>query len=154
MTYSYSEFLANVAGRFPSGFCWGCVVQPDERERCGRESVAVDAHHVLPKQLLKREFPGGVVLFDGRAEGVPVRFNPDVELTDTVTFERRSLDALLMDGRNGVIVRRFHHDAIEGRAVVPSLRAVPLQAREFAAELGLEHHLERIYGQGRRRRGQ
>ncbi len=121
MTYSYPEFLANVAGRFPLGFCWGCVVQPDERERCGRDSISVDAHHVLPKQLLKREFAG------------------------------EELERLLMDGRNGVLVRRYHHDAIEARMIVPSLRAVPAEAREFAAEHGLEHHLERIYGQGRRR---
>lgn len=119
--YDYGEFLANVLGRFPRGFCWGCVVQPDERERCEADSMCVDAHHVLPKQLLKRE--------RGTAQ----------------------LGRLLMDGRNGVPVRRFHHDAIEARMIVPSLRAVPREAQEFATEHGLTVHLERIYGQGRRR---
>ena len=152
MSYVYADFRVAVlraAGGERQRVCIGCVVQPDDRERCEYVSGGMwDAHHVLPKRLLKDRFPNGVWWFDGQ----PVRELPAlVTPAGRDNYRHVSLDGLLMDPRNGVPVRRYHHDAIENRGIFPSVRALPKAARDFARELDLWHELERIYGQGRRR---
>lgn len=155
MSYHYPTFRERVLSETRARgrvVCIGCVVQPDEKEKCESVSVAWDAHHVLPKQLLKREFKYGAALtWNETPEGLGIwraigPYEVDVDTPATLT-----LDDLLMDPRNGVAVRRHHHDAIENRVIFPSVRALPKAARDFARELDLWHELERIYGQGRRR---
>lgn len=100
-----------------------CVLaQP--REKC---AGPLDAHHVLPKQRIKREFPSGATV---GPDGVlrPVRAVEDAEVT---------LDALLADARNGVPVCRRHHDLLEGRRVRLPRRTLDGDFPAFLATLGL-----------------
>jgi hypothetical protein len=119
-----------------------------ERRVCRERSRGVlDAHHVaVPKQALKREFPEGVV----RTQEGWVRYDPRLALTPPdLPPERwreacRTLDDLLMDPRNGVLVRRYHHDALEGRRLVIPRALLPLDAEEFVAELGLGWYVDKM----------
>lgn len=90
------------------------------QERCAKVSgFVVDAHHAgVPKQVLKREFPHG--------------------------DEDRALDDLLMDPRNGVLLRRYHHDLIEARTVSIPLVALPEATLQFVDELGLRWYLDKM----------
>ena len=155
MSYVYADFRVAVlraAGGERQRVCIGCVAQPDDRERCEYVSGGMwDAHHVLPKRLLKDRFPLGAALtWEETPEGLGI-WRPIVRDVEPDTPATLTLDDLLMDPRNGVPVRRYHHDAIENRVIFPSVRALPKAARDFARELDLWHELERIYGQGRRR---
>lgn len=118
---------------------------PADRARCWRVSGGiVDAHHVVSKQLLKREFPRGIVLppappmmtFVAEAE------IPRADLLEPV--RPQSLDDLLMDPRNGILVRRYHHDALEHRRVVIPADRLPESVIEFAGELGLGWYLDKM----------
>lgn len=154
MSYVYADFRVAVlrqAGGERRRVCIGCVVQPDERERCEHVSGGMwDAHHVLPKRLLKDRFPLGAQLtWHETPEGLGI-WQP-VERGVDPDGPTLTLDDLLMDTRNGVAVRRYHHDAIENRMIFPSVRGLPKEARDFARVHDLWHELERIYGQGRRR---
>lgn len=80
----YFAFYANVAAR--DGSCVLCDVYPDERLMCRERSGRIlDAHHIIPQQLLKRELP------------LPVRM------------------VALNDPRNGVLLGRWHHGMVEAR---------------------------------------
>jgi hypothetical protein len=126
-----------------------------ERSRCVAVSGGiVDAHHVgAPKQVLKREFPHGAR---------QARLAPDEaehpETRDRILGRPREqlyvparpgeepfalgLDDLLMDPRNGILVRRFHHDALEHGTLAIPVALLPADTLEFVDELGLRWWLE------------
>lgn len=172
--YDGREFLARVqvywadpARRTSPTGCWVCdhldrfsrgwgdrpSMVRDERERCELVSGGiVDAHHLLGRRVLKRECRQGVLLppapemarWDGSVPPAEVPLDPP---------RRRSLDDLLMDPRNGIVVRRFHHDQLEGGGLAIPVALLPADAREFAEELGLlwvfENNEARRVGAGR-----
>lgn len=138
--YDYLTFRAGVALVW-RGDCWGCVLQPWEQHRCVAASPQIDAHHLLPKQAIKREFPWGAWRNDdGTLTPVP-RHDAHNDLLPADV----SLAGLLMDVRNGVLVRRWHHDRIEHAVWRPNLDELPTDAIVFARELGMLPRLERIY---------
>lgn len=138
--YDYLEFRAGVA-LFWVGDCWGCRLRPWEKPRCVRDSPDIDAHHLLPKQAIKREFPFGAwKRDDGTLQPIPRQ-----DAHGSAKPADVALSALLMDVRNGVLVRRWHHDAIEHAVWRPALDDLPTDAIVFARELGLLHRLERTY---------
>lgn len=113
-----------MTGSAPFG-CWGCVIAPRERWKClDRSAGRYDRHHLIPQQILRREYRHG--------------------------HNGRSLDDLLADERNIVQVGRWHHAQIEAHMLNPQWRDLPAAAVEFAAELGLAHLLERRYPMLRR----
>lgn len=106
----------------------GISVPMDERatdwRRFGDCDGPMDAHHLVSKQRIKRDWPH------------PLWF-PDGDLPTTA--------AVLMDVRNGVIVCRRHHDLLERRLVVPSRAELPEDAVEFAEEVGMGWSIDRDY---------
>jgi len=170
--YDYPAFLESVRRvrrTAPTG-CYYCdVVLP---ETCGpaatramqrlceeRSAFVVDAHHVIPKQVLKREFPEGAVHVREAVHGVAglvlgeSRWLPyDARLAlvppggDPATWKEhvRTLDDLLMDERNGVLLRRYCHDQIEARNRSIPLLHVPESVIDFANELGLGWYLDKM----------
>jgi hypothetical protein len=151
--YDGAEFLQRVRahqlherGRTSPTGCWVCDVLEAEhgftQRRCERISGGVvDAHHLLPKQVLKREAPRGIVMFDG-AWVWPEVMEAHVNEEGRGNYRRRKLDDLLMDPRNGILVRRYHHDQLERRLRAIPLDKMPADALEFADELGLRWWLE------------
>lgn len=180
MSYDYGLFLqavrerrrpatATSRGLSPTG-CFYCdhvlhtVCGPGSaqalRRLCEQRSGGLlDAHHLIPKGALKREFPEGVIRvreavhevaglvlgeprwlrYDARLPLVPPGGDPAKWREHT-----RPLDDLLMDPRNGVLVRRYHHDALEARALVIPKALLPADALEFAVELGLDWYVDKM----------
>jgi hypothetical protein len=129
--YSYPLFVGRVVRLEGRAICWACVtIAAHEEKKCRFRSMELDAHHVLPKQLLKREFPRRHVREDGSV---------------------RTLDDLLMDPRNGLLLARYHHDALEARMLVVPRSRLPVRVEEFAGELGLGWYLDRTFGERRDR---
>jgi hypothetical protein len=159
--FRYSEFLLDVLAEWRNdrrlreyGGCWACAYVPDvDRLRCVRMSAGIiDAHHVIPKAQLRKLFPFGVVL-EGRAwrraeQAEQTERAPGSDRAAARLEGWRSLDELKMDARNGMPMRRYHHNALDSggadRLVVP-WRKLPAPALEFAGELGLTVELERRY---------
>jgi hypothetical protein len=152
MRYDGARFLQrvqahqrDVRGRTGPTGCWVCdVLLPclgmsagllaEMQRMCDERSGGiVDAHHVLPKQLLKREAKGSGIDAMLRAPGL-----------DSYPLEQvwRELGVALMDPRNGIVVRRAHHDQIESRNIAIPVALLPADTREFAEELGLLWWLE------------
>lgn len=114
----------------------------------------IDAHHLAPKRLLKREFPHGVyigcmgecyALKDDRPFEVPEAVR---EVIGNPEGRVRSLADLLNDGRNGVLGCRRHHDMVESAEVKIRRGELPAEFVEFATELGLDWFLSsRAFGQ-------
>lgn len=115
----------------------------------------VDAHHAgAPKQVLKREFPRGARPARAAVGGAAL----DAEVRDRIVGRpreqlyvparrgeepfARELDDLLMDARNGVILRRYCHDLIEAAARAIPVVLLPADTLEFVDELGLRWWLE------------
>lgn len=112
--------------------CWVCDVLAlgaAEIHRCRELSGGrpLDGHHVLPKQLLKREFQFGTA---GR----------------TSDGGHRSLAELLWDPRVGVPVRRWHHDQWENARLSVPRAVLPAEVETFAEEVGLQWWIERSFG--------
>lgn len=132
--YDYPAFLAAVQRQrrtAPTG-CFYCDVVLETtcgpaatrsmQALCAKVSgFVVDAHHVVPKQVLKREHFGGAL--EARS---------------------RELDDLLMDARNGVLLRRYHHDLVEARSVAIPKLLLPEETLAFAVELGLDWYLDKM----------
>lgn len=148
--FRYSEFLLDVLAEWrndrrlrDAGGCWACAYVPDvDRLRCVRMSSGlIDAHHVIPKALLRQLFPFGVLL-----EGHTWRRARQEEQLPEPGTGWRALDELKMDPRNGMPLRRYHHSALDSgggdRLIVP-WRKLPAPVLEFASELGLQQELER-----------
>jgi hypothetical protein len=108
--------------------------------------------HLVPRQLLKREFPEGVAMFDG--EWISVR-----ELRRRVTpegranYRTRTLRDLCDDERSwvpccgGPLGPGGHHGQLDQSRHLRIPRAdLPADVEEFAAELGLTWWIEREYG--------
>lgn len=109
--------------------------------------------HLVPKQLLRREFPEGVAMFDGA--WISVR-----ELRRRVTpegranYRTRSLRELHDDERSWVPCcggpqgNAGHHGMLDqSRRLRIPRAALPAAVEEFAAELGLGWWLDREYGE-------
>jgi hypothetical protein len=136
--YDGAEFLARVRAHWasrrtvPTG-CWVCDVllsacrEPwqgalrDERRMCAERSGGiVDAHHCLPRRLIKQK---------ARER------HPLGEDAGWVT-------EALSDPRNGIVVRRLHHDQLEsGHLAIPKV-LWPEEALAFARELDLEYWID------------
>lgn len=103
--------------------------------------------HLIPRQLLKREFPHGVVL-DGD------RWRRLERNEDRYDLAHRTLRELVDDERSwvpccgGAMGNAGHHGALD---VARTLRVprgrVPSWVESFAAELGLTWWLDREYGE-------
>ena len=133
--------------------CWVCDVLPSvtemDRERCLRLSIGApgtvngfDGHHVLPKQVLKREVRWPIDVPNVRGGGV----HPVMHGSYRVT-----LDEVLVDVRVGVPLRRWHHDQWENRRLHVPRRLIPVGVEEVALELGLDWWLDRTFGTNDRR---
>lgn len=174
--YDYRLLLLRTMQAWPRTGCWVCdrllpaltqerghhlppgpMYVPSlerEQEHCKRTSGGtIDAHHLIPKQALKRTFPRGAKLTwqetsTGAGIWLPIEA-VDVPWEDTPVLP---LGDVLMDVRNTVPVRRFHHDALEagllhGRPLDVPRRLLPPAVVEFAGQYGLERLLEAEYGQ-------
>lgn len=144
--YDYALFCANVEA-IHGRECW---IHRLLTNRDGRTvpfdwllcDGVKDGHHVvIPKRLLKYEFPHGAVLYDADA-GVWRKIDPRVVYERETDPPRRTLGELMNDGRNGVPVCRRHHDMVEGRQLVIRRDELPPEAVEFSTELGLEWYLD------------
>lgn len=130
--------------------CWACEVWPGDKGKCRHLSAGIlDAHHVCAKSVLKREFPHGAYVYeDGSVDRVLAEHRrviaPNAGEVNGVRV--LALDDILWDGRNGVPVARWHHDALEHRTRTIPRAVLPPAVEEFAAELGLEWLIERTYG--------
>jgi hypothetical protein len=154
--YSYRTFCANVQALHGPG-CW---IQRTLTRRDGRTvpfgwlicDGMMDAHHICPKSLLKKQFPEGaiwasVAVPTGADDFAmePERWLPyDWRMVHIGEGEPtlRSLADLLNDGRDGVGACRKHHDMVEARQVVIRRDELPVEAVEFATELGLGWFIE------------
>lgn len=145
----YEEFWAAVTDRGRRG-CWGCELRPSEREECARQSGGVlDGHHILPKAVLKREFPHGAYIYeDGSVDRVLAAHRRVIPAGATEVNGVRVVDlaVLLADPRNGVPLARLHHDRIEQRIFNPTREQLPAGVEAFAAEFELTWWLDRRYG--------
>jgi hypothetical protein len=106
---------------------------------------ALIAAHLIPRQLLKREFPNGAVK-DGD------RWRPLTRCEDRYDLKFRSLTALIHDPRSfvpccgGPMGNAGHHGALDVSKRLRIARAdLPAGVEEYAAELGLTWYLERTY---------
>ena len=107
----YSAFSRGVFALHGDG-CWACRTDTSNRWKChDRSDGRLDFHHILSQSLLRREVP---------AELLP---------------------AALADPRNGVPLRRYHHDLVEHNMVYIE---IPEVAWVFAADFELAWALERI----------
>jgi hypothetical protein len=166
--YDYRLLLLRTMQAWPKTGCWVCEkllpalvapsLIPHDVERCRVNSLATpDAHHMIPKQALKAYAPAGLVRVVTMGMGAVLQ-GPEWQVFDArmayiVGDEsaRVSLGDLLMDVRNTVPVRRFHHDALErrllhGRPFEVPRRLLPPAVVEFAGEYGLGRLLEAEYG--------
>lgn len=101
---------------------------------CRRMAGPVDAHHVVPKARIKQAFPhGGEITWLETEKGHAI-LEPRTPGEESAVW--LELGELLMDERNGIPVRRYHHDALEQRAVSFAVGAWPEGVRDFAAEHG------------------
>lgn len=101
----------------------------------------MDAHHLLAKQWLKREFPNGAWALYPVGDGAWVE--PDEEGGDW----HWPLGAILSDPRLGILACRRHHDLLERALLRIHREELPARTFDFAAELGprAEARLERDY---------
>jgi hypothetical protein len=107
--------------------------------------------HLIPRQLLKREFPKGVVFCDERGRWVDVR--REFAFDDDKGLRGRSLQQLCDDERSwvpccgGIAGVSGHHGQLDTSRKLRIARAeLPPAVEEFAAELGLTWYLDREYG--------
>ena len=116
-----------------------------------KKKLRLQAHHVIPQQVIRHEFPFGVVLFGDTA--APVRFlrmtRLDVPEFQHPDGEVRSLQDLLWDVDNGAPVceepcHRQHTDHVE---LIPAEKLSAANFR-FAISLGLQHRLGPRYYAG------
>lgn len=88
----YSEFYRGVV-ELHGDRCWACRSDTANRWKCvDRSRGILDAHHVIPQRVIKR--------------------NVDPELVTQA----------LCDSRNGVMLARWHHDQVEAamtRILIP-----------------------------------
>lgn len=122
--YSYERFCANVRDRHPGCRCWVCErllpvvadlgVTMHAQARCKAVSHGiVDCHHLIAKQRVKR--------------AAAVAGDPTWALED---------------GRNGIPVRRYHHDALERGLLKIPRGMLPSRVAEFAGEIGMAWMLD------------
>lgn len=145
--YSYTLFQERVTRRGRLG-CWVCdhlaaatdprwqssTARQNDVARCRQVGGPMDAHHVVAKQRIKAAFPhGGEVSWLETEKGHAILLPRRLGGEDAVWLE---LGELLMDERNGLPVRRYHHDMLEQAAVRFAERAWPERVRDFAAEHG------------------
>ena len=145
----YVTWLAAVRGAF-RGPCWLCQRLPAQAQRCEMASGGIiDGHHIIRKSRLKREFPHGAYVYeDGSVDAVPAAHRRVIAPNATEVNGVRvvPLDAILWDPRNGLVLRRWHHDELEQRRVRILRTSLPRAVEEFAAEFGLLWSLERDFG--------
>lgn len=111
--------------------------------------------HLIPRQLLKREFPHGASWQE--REGRWVNYWP-LEAQDAAlhgeTWPHRPLRTLMDDTRSwvpccgGPVGLGGHHGMLDQSRKLRVARAdLPVAVEEFAAELGLTWYLDRTYGE-------
>lgn len=104
--------------------------------------------HLIPKQVLKREFPKGAFWVNGQW----AREYPQPAHTGEVRIMARSLHALLNDRRvwvwgcGGAMGLSGHHGQVDGLSLRVSRYSLPQALEEYAEELGLGWWLDRRYG--------
>lgn len=109
--------------------------------------------HLVPRQLLRREFPEGVAMFDG--EWISLReLRRRVDPLGVPLYRTRSLRELHDDERSwvpccgGPMGPGGHHGMLDQSRKLRIARAdLPVAVERFAAELGLGWWLDREYGQ-------
>lgn len=121
----------------------------------------MDPCHLIPKRLLKREFPHGawltIAATPSGLAAIPLRhdapridYPPEVVANIGDPNERlRSLGEMMNDGRNGVPGCRKHHNWMDDGKITLCVAELPAPAVEFACELGLDWYLSsRAFEQG------
>jgi hypothetical protein len=108
--------------------------------------------HLIPRQLLKRVFPKGVVR-DDEGRWVSVQTWMAAGRADASVREARTLQQLIDDERSwvpccgGIAGVSGHHGMLDTSRKLRIARAeLPPAVEEFAAELGLVWWLDREYG--------
>jgi hypothetical protein len=108
--------------------------------------------HLVPRQLLKRTFPKGV-LRDDEGRWVSVQAWMSAGRADASVREARTLQQLIDDERSwvpccgGIAGVSGHHGMLDTSRKLRIARAeLPPAVEEFAAELGLVWWLDREYG--------
>lgn len=103
--------------------------------------------HLIPRQLLKREFPHGVFFDDER-------WVKAARCDDRYEVPHRPLEALCRDPRGwvpccgGPMGPGGHHGMLDvSRTLRVPRGRLPAGLEEFAAELGLSWWLDRTYGE-------
>lgn len=121
----------------------------DEQKRTLTALPALDCHHLVPKQRLKREFPRGAVLVGGGDGPFELRVIGKVTpvLMPGEVGRAVSLGEVLSDWRWGVPVCRLHHDRLERGLVRLQRHEVPAVTEEAAAQFEVGWSLDRDYGE-------
>lgn len=119
-----------------------CFLKQFSDKPCDGRLVKV---HLVPQQLLKKEFPHGVIFHDNRWRRAHPIENPE--------WAHRSLRQLQGDPRSYVMAcggpmgPTGHHGMLDGSRTlrIPRYR-IPAGTEQFVAELGLRWFLDREYG--------
>lgn len=136
-----AEFWQDVTdhGRAP---CLLCEHLPAQAAHCAQRSVGrKDAHHVIPQQRIRGEYPRGAMLHG--LSGLLLPILKGYEPPEAMVVP---LDDLLGDPRNGVCLARFHHAMLENHRVFIRREWLPVDAEAFADLVGLQWVLSREYG--------
>lgn len=110
----YSEFYRGTID-IHGDRCWACRTDTENRWKCvDRSRGILDAHHVIPQRVIKR--------------------NVDPELVTQA----------LADSRNGVMLARYHHDQVEAhmtRILIPD--QVVAFAADYGLSWWIDKYLDR-----------
>lgn len=113
--------------------------------------------HLIPKSLLKREYPFGAYVADGMADRIPARHRQNLAPNATSTLggaiDVVTLDAIIWDPAvwvpvcGGPVGIGGHHGMLDHSRTLEIPRdALPPETETFAAVYGLTWFLEREYG--------
>lgn len=125
------------AGRRGAGSCNGALIRA----------------HLISKQKMRREFPVGVVYFDGYWQDPRAVFDRVVTRQGRDLYKRRTLKEIQDDPRcwvpccGGPSGIGGHHGLFDGLKLRLAREELPPGVEQFASELGLCNYLDRVYGE-------
>lgn len=113
---------------FAKGACWG----------------PTDRAHLIPKQVIKRQFPFGAMRRVDTGEVCAQRRNEDFAALG-VTWEPVAMKHVIWDDRVWVHACRRHHGDFDNYRIRLWRADLPQSVFEFAAQYGLSWRLERDF---------